>query len=168
MKKLFAIATATTVLGAGVFSGAAHAGRTNCWFQHAQGGRLQGAFCKVIDRKNVNGHVVHDVIEANGTRRAVVLWDNSTAEVFLQGQRYVGSWKVDSDNDVRVSLSGGVFAFRPTNFALVRTDAPAPRRAAPASVQQPAPGYQYSVRQRTEQRQIIIQPHITVSPQIMQ
>ena len=163
MKKLITIAAATAVLGAGVYAEPAHAGRTNCWFQHAQGGRLQGASCKVIDRKNVNGHVVHDVIEANGTRRAVVLWDNSTAEVFLRGERYVGSWQVDSDNDVRVSLSAGVFAFRPTNFAVVRTDAPAPRRAAPAPAPQPAPGYQY-----TQQRQIIIQPNITVSPQIMQ
>ena len=160
---LITIAAATAVLGAGVYAEPAHAGRTNCWFQHAQGGRLQGASCKVIDRKNVNGHVVHDVIEANGTRRAVVLWDNSTAEVFLRGERYMGSWQIDSDNDVRISFSAGVFAFRPTNFAVVRTDAPAPRRAAPAPAPQPAPSYQY-----TQQRQIIVQPNINVSPQIMQ
>ena len=166
MKKLITIAAATVVLGAAIYAEPAHAGRANCWFQQAQGGRLQGAACKVVDRKNVNGHVVHDVIEADGTRRAVVLWDNSTAEVFLRGDRYLGSWEIDSDNDVRISLSGGVFAFRPTNFAVVRTDAPAPRRAAPAPAPQPAPGYQYSVRQ--QQRQIIIQPNITVSPQIMQ
>ena len=166
MNKLLTVAAGVVVFGAGVYVKPAHAGGANCWFQHAQGGQLQGAFCQVNDRKNVNGHVVHDVIEANGTRRAVVLWDNATAEVFLRGQRHVGAWKIDSDNDVRISLSTGVFAFRPTNFAVIRTDAPSPRSADPAPAPQPATGYRYSVRQ--QQRQIIIQPTITVSPQIVQ
>ena len=166
MNKLLTIAAGVVVFGAGVYVKPAHAGGANCWFQHAQGSQLQGAFCQVNDRKNVNGHVVHDVIEAYGTRRAVVLWDYATSEVFLRVQRHVGAWQIDSDNDVRISLSTGVFAFRPTNFAVIRTDAPSPWSADPAPVPRPATGSSYSVRQ--QQRQIIIQPTITVSPQIVQ
>ena len=114
----------------------ASAGQANCWFQQVAGGRLNGAYCRVSDRVNTNGHVVHDVVESNGTRRAVVLWNNSTAEVFLRGKRHVGSWQIDSDNDVRVSLTNGTFAFRPSTPPAVTAPPSGVRPQAPAG---PAP-----------------------------
>lgn len=88
-------------------------GPENCWFQMKRGAnRLKGFRCSVSSRKNVNGHTVFDVVEPGGLTRSVVLWENKSAEVFLGGKRYVGSWKVDDSGDIRVFLEGGEFAFR--------------------------------------------------------
>ena len=84
-----------------------------CWFQMQRGGSLVGDRCSVTQRVNVNGDRVFDVIEPSGLKRAVVLWENDEVEVFLEGKRYTGSWLVDDDGDVRVSLPGGTFAFTP-------------------------------------------------------
>lgn len=84
-----------------------------CWFQMQLGGNLVGNRCSVTQRINANGDRVFDVIEPSGLKRAVVLWENDEAEVFLQGKRYTGNWLVDDDGDVRVSLPGGSFAFTP-------------------------------------------------------
>ena len=54
-----------------------------------------------------------DVVEASGLTRSIVLWDDSEAEVFLEGVRYTGNWTVDSDGDVRVTVGDGTFAFTP-------------------------------------------------------
>jgi hypothetical protein len=85
----------------------------NCWFQMETGGRLKGNRCVVTSRLNVNGDKVFDVIEASGLTRSIVLWDNAQAEVFLEGARYTGNWRTDSDGDVRVTVGGGTFAFTP-------------------------------------------------------
>ena len=84
-----------------------------CWFQMQRGGNLVGDRCSVTQRVNVNGDRVFDVIEPSGLKRAVVLWENDEVEVFLEGKRYTGSWLVDNDGDVRISLPGGTFAFTP-------------------------------------------------------
>ena len=86
---------------------------STCWFQMQQGGSLVGDRCSVNARINTNGDRVFDVIEPSGLKRSVVLWDNNSVEVFLDGQRYTGEWTVDDDGDVRVSLPGGTFAFTP-------------------------------------------------------
>lgn len=84
-----------------------------CWFQMQRGGPLIGDRCSVTLRVNVNGDRVFDVIEPSGLKRSVVLWENDDVEVFLNEQRYTGSWLVDDEGDVRVSLPGGTFAFTP-------------------------------------------------------
>ena len=84
-----------------------------CWFQMESGGRLIGNRCTVNSRVNNNGDKVFDVIEPSGLKRSVVLWDNEQVEVFLRGKRYTGTWEVDSDGDVRVTVGGGTFAFTP-------------------------------------------------------
>lgn len=78
-----------------------------------RGGPLIGDRCSVTLRVNVNGDRVFDVIEPSGLKRSVVLWENDDVEVFLNEQRYTGSWLVDDEGDVRVSLAGGTFAFTP-------------------------------------------------------
>lgn len=89
------------------------AGNT-CWFQmrkHSQ--RLEGFRCSVSSRKNVNGHTVFDIVEPGGVTRTVILWDDDkSAEVLLDGSRYIGQWDKDEDDDFRVTLDDGVFIFR--------------------------------------------------------
>ena len=84
-----------------------------CWFQMESGGRLIGNRCTVNSRVNNNGDKVFDVIEPSGLKRSVVLLDNKQVEVFLRGKRYTGTWEVDSNGDVRVTVGGGTFAFTP-------------------------------------------------------
>ncbi|WP_186697693.1 S1C family serine protease [Cyanobium sp. NS01] len=85
----------------------------SCWFQMERGAtELSPGLCRVERRINANGHEVFDVMERGGPTRSVVMWDDDSAEVFLDGRRYVGRWAIDADGDVRVNVAGGVFAFR--------------------------------------------------------
>jgi len=86
---------------------------STCWFQMQSGGSLIGERCRITQRTNVNGDRVFDVVEPSGLKRSVVLWNNTDVEVFLDGQRYTGTWRIDDDGDVRIRLPGGTFAFRP-------------------------------------------------------
>ena len=168
MKKLLTIAAATTLLGAGVFAGPAHAGRPNCWFQMQPGAQsLDPVACRVAERSNSNGHRVYDVVENDGYKRTVVLWDNARAEVLVEGKNLKASWEVDQDGDVFLSMdSGGKWAFRAKNISAVSSGRPAPRPQPPAAraPQPAAPTYQV----RQQQRQIIVQPVINVPTQIIQ
>ena len=93
--------------GSGQSSGA------SCWFQmQTDSERLEGFRCDVSSRKNANGHTVFDVVEPNGQKRTVVLWQDKTAEILINGQRYEGEWLEDDEGDFRVTVNGGVFAFR--------------------------------------------------------
>lgn len=84
-----------------------------CWFQMQPGAEsLEGFQCAVSSRVNANGHTIYDVVEPNGLKRSIVLWQDKSAEVLINGQRYLGTWLEDEDGDIRVSVSGGVFAFR--------------------------------------------------------
>lgn len=86
-----------------------------CWFQKTTGGELEKINCSVFARRNSNNHLVYDIKELpGGLERTVVLWEGGQVEVLLGGQRYEGSWSKDSDNDIRVSLPSGEFAFTPT------------------------------------------------------
>ncbi|MDA9587423.1 trypsin-like peptidase domain-containing protein [bacterium] len=86
--------------------------QTSCWFQQKRKGDLVPSDCSVTSRRNSNGHLVYDVVESQGDlKRTVVLWDGSKAEVILRNNVYQGSWRTDKDGDVRVSVTGGVFAF---------------------------------------------------------
>ena len=84
-----------------------------CWFQMETDGPLIGDRCNVSQRINANGDQVFDVVEPSGLKRTAVLWDNKEVEVFPQVQHYSGNWSMDDDSDVRISLLGGIFAFKP-------------------------------------------------------
>jgi S1-C subfamily serine protease len=93
--------------------GSGTTGGATCWFQmESSSSRLEGYQCNVASRKNANGHQVFDVVEPGGLTRTVVLWEDKSAEVLLNGQRYVGEWEEDEEGDIRVKVNGGVFAFR--------------------------------------------------------
>lgn len=88
-------------------------GPTTCWFQMEEGSpAFTGFACAISTRRNANGHKVHDVIEPGGRRRTLVLWDDGSAEVLLDGDRYNASWEKDADGDIRVSVNDGVFIVR--------------------------------------------------------
>ena len=87
--------------------------RSTCWFQmQRQSTAFTGFECDVRSRVNANGDTVYDVVEPNGLKRAIVLWDDSSAEVFLGGKRYEGVWKIDQERDIEIQLPQGAMAFR--------------------------------------------------------
>jgi hypothetical protein len=92
-------------------------GPETCWFQMTPGAlTMKGTICTISSRINVNNDKVWDVIEPNGTKRSVVLWENGVAEVFRGGKRYEGQWNFDQDQDVKIQINnGGTFVFRPNN-----------------------------------------------------
>ncbi|WP_323248725.1 S1C family serine protease [Synechococcus sp. CCY9202] len=93
--------------------GSAQSSGATCWFQmEAESSRLEGYRCSVTSRQNANGDTVFDVVEPGGMKRTVVLWEDKSVEVLLNGQRYEGEWMEDDDGDIRVQVNGGVFAFR--------------------------------------------------------
>ena len=86
--------------------------KAQCAFQQVAGGSLiDHKGCRVSSRKNSNGHTVFDVVEENGYKRSVVLWPDSSAEVFASGKRYTGDW-IDQGDQALVSINGGIFTFR--------------------------------------------------------
>lgn len=88
------------------------AAKLNCWFQMEDGAeQLKGFNCRVNSRVNNNGHKVYDVVEPGGLSRTVVLWEGDNAEVIVNGRSYEGVWARDQDGDIRVDVSGGIFAF---------------------------------------------------------
>lgn len=86
--------------------------KAQCAFQEVRGGPLvDHRGCKVNSRINANGHTVYDVVERDGYKRSVVLWQDSTAEVFASGNRYTGKW-TDQGDQFLVNINGGLFTFR--------------------------------------------------------
>ena len=86
--------------------------KAQCAFQQVVGGSLiDHKGCSVSSRRNSNGHTVFDVVEKNGYKRSVVLWPDSSAEVFASGKRYTGDW-IDQGDQALVSINGGIFTFR--------------------------------------------------------
>ena len=76
------------------------------------GEEFTGFQCTVSSRVNANGNLVYDVIEPSGVKRAIVLWDDSSVEVYLRGQRYEGFWEVNAERDVQIQLPQETIAFR--------------------------------------------------------
>ena len=125
MKLFNAIATTAVVIGTSIIAAnPAEARGATCWFQMTRGAQsMKPHNCRVYDRINTNGHRVYDVIERNGLTRTIVLWDNQDVEVILNGRVHRGSWGVDSERDVQVTVAGGTFAFRlPSHIR--QTDSP--------------------------------------------
>lgn len=87
--------------------------RSTCWFQMQRRSDVFTGFeCQVVSRVNANGDTVYDVVEPNGLKRSIVLWDDSTVEIFLNGQRYEGVWREDPERDIQIQLPQGDMAFR--------------------------------------------------------
>ena len=113
MKILQAIAATVVISGLAISPMPAEASGATCWFQMSRGAKMmQPHNCRAHERINNNGHRVYDVIEQNGLTRSIVLWDNKTVEVILNGRVYPGSWGIDRDRDVQITVQGGTFAFR--------------------------------------------------------
>ena len=102
------IIASTLIAIAGLSTGeAALAKAQNCWM--VEGRSTAPAFrCDVSARTNANGHIVWDIShnENNGADFSVVLWDDNTAELFVNGDRLDTTWYTDSDGDTRVDVTG--------------------------------------------------------------
>ena len=100
------IIASTLIAVAGLSTGeAALAKAQNCWIQEGQ--PSAPAFrCDVSARTNANGHIVWDIShnENNGAYFSVLLWDDNTAEIFINGTRSDITWYTDSDGDTRLEL----------------------------------------------------------------
>ncbi len=112
---LYAAAASLTILAAAP----ADAASQSCWIV-PRGGRSVPSFrCDVSLRTNANGHKVVDIthFQGNGARFSVVLWTDdynrpTTAEVFVNGERFRTAWYRDSDGDVRLDMGNhGTFVF---------------------------------------------------------
>ena len=57
-----------------------------------------------------NGQNVIDLVEPNGTKRSIVLWQNGDAVLFLNNKRYVGTHSSSGDR-VAVTVGRGNFQF---------------------------------------------------------
>ena len=81
------IIASTLIAVAGLCTGdSARAAAQNCWFYEGYGSAP--AFrCDVSSRINANGHEVWDIShnQNNGAHFSVLLWDDNTAEVFVNG-----------------------------------------------------------------------------------
>ena len=102
------IIASTLIAIAGLSTGeAALAKAQNCWIQEGQ--PSAPAFrCDVSARTNANGHIVWDIShnENNGANFSVLLWDDNTAELFVNGERLDTTWYTDADGDTRVDVTG--------------------------------------------------------------
>lgn len=89
--------------------------KTNCWFQMKPADEsLTGSHCSIKMRSDSGDHKIYEMIDSEELRRVIVLWDNETVEVILDGNFHEGSWWIDEEEDVIVELKGGTFAFTPT------------------------------------------------------
>ena len=107
------IIASTLIAVAGLSTGeAALAKAQNCWMYEGRG--TAPAFrCDVSRRTNANGHTVWDIShnENNGAYFSVVLWDDNSAELFVDGERLDTTWFTDSEGDTRIELGRKQFIF---------------------------------------------------------
>ena len=82
----------------------------NCWAPKEGQTKLVSSVCDIIKRTNANGHTVFDIHWPH-MKITVVLWDDNTAEVFFQEQRFMAEWHVDDANDVVVDVEGQDYRF---------------------------------------------------------
>ena len=103
LKKLVLAAFAATSIA--TFAAPAEAG--TCWYMDS-GRTVNGQYCYTNRRINYNGHVVFDIIDAEGKKFTVVLWDDNIAEVIWPGRRpFQVRTYTDSDGDIRLVWPDG-------------------------------------------------------------
>jgi len=116
--KALIAAAAVTVGTWGAAPMPAEAAASNCWIVPTSGYRVDPFRCDVSERTNANGHTVYDIrhFQGAGAHFSVILWTvrgvPTTAEVFIDGERYITDWYYDEDGDVRLDLGpSGEFVF---------------------------------------------------------
>ena len=77
-----------------------------CWFDNGRGS-LSPTYCQTQRRINHNGHVVFDVVDHRGTKMTLVLWDDNTAEMIMNGQIINARATYDRQGDLRLETANG-------------------------------------------------------------
>lgn len=83
----------------------------SCWLVPLDETTIQGESCVIERRVNANGHTVYDLTDSQGSKRAIVLWNNASAEVIQDGTVETGSWQTKDDGSIWVSVNGQWFGF---------------------------------------------------------
>ena len=102
--------TATLAVGT-VFGAVAPANAGTCWFENNRG-TLSPSYCQTNRRINYNGHVVFDIVDAQGTEVTLVLWDNNTAELITEKGTFWARHWYDRQGDLRLDTGAGEMAVR--------------------------------------------------------
>ena len=102
-----ALALTATLAAGTIFGAVAPANAGTCWFERGNTGRLAASYCQTNRRINANGHVVFDIVDRQGTEMTLVLWDDNTAEVLSNGERYVVRTSYDQQGDLRLIGDNG-------------------------------------------------------------
>ena len=105
------ILLSATIAAGSIFGAIAPAEAGTCWFSNGQGS-LAPSYCQTGRRVNANGHVVFDVIDYKGTEMTLVLWDDNTAEMIVDGQKIWARTWYDRSGDLRLETAHGEMAIR--------------------------------------------------------
>ena len=106
-----AIALAATLALGTTFGAATPAEAGTCWFPNGRG-RLAPTYCQTERRINANGHVVFDIVDYQGTKMTLVLWDDNTAELIGENGKVWARHYYDRDGDLRLETAHGEMAIR--------------------------------------------------------
>ena len=101
-----ALALTATLAAGTLFGAVAPANAGTCWFDNNRGG-LSPSYCQTNRRINANGHVVFDIVDHQGTEMTLVLWNDDTAELLMDGQRLWARTSYDRQGDLRLEVAGG-------------------------------------------------------------
>ena len=102
-----ALALTATLAAGTIFGAVAPANAGTCWFERGNTGRLAATYCQTNRRINANGHVVFDIVDHQGTEMTLVLWNDNTAELLMEGQRLWARTNYDRQGDLRLEVAGG-------------------------------------------------------------
>ena len=83
-----------------------------CWFEQGNTGSMAPTYCSTTRRINANGHVVFDIVDWSGTKMTLVLWDDNTAEVIVDGQVVMARHYYDREGDLRLETAHSEMAIR--------------------------------------------------------
>lgn len=79
-----------------------------CWFRMGQYHSAPAEWCGTQRRINANGHVVFDVVDNQGHKVTIVMWDDNTAEIIgLLDYVVTVPMYTDRDGDTRFVFDGG-------------------------------------------------------------
>jgi len=107
-----ALALTATLAAGTIFGAVAPANAGTCWFERGDTGRLVASYCQTNRRVNANGHVVYDVVDHRGDEVTLVLWNDNTAEILMNGNRvWARTWH-DNQGDLRLESAFGEMAIR--------------------------------------------------------
>ena len=81
-----------------------------CWIIRPNVANNPAFSCDVSERTNYNGDLVYDIThqEGRGADFSVIIWDDGTSEIFVDGARHTTTWYYDHEGDVRLNLNDNV------------------------------------------------------------